>query len=151
MQQPRRHASHSVTNPATMSVVTLRGRSRQPPSLRSVDNAIKVASNPANRHTIGRSFGAGVASRRPNVVAPPVSTRGMRWTTRKTDDPALRRIPVPGRRSRLRAGVARVPRRHRHHQRVVVVDALAVPVCGGGLAVDGDAEGCVPEDDGVGR
>ena len=45
----------------------------------------------------------------------------------------------------------RIPRRHRDHQRMVVVDALAVPVCGRGLAVDGEAEGLVPEDDGVGR
>ena len=63
----------------------------------------------------------------------------------------LRRVPVPGRRSRLRAGVARVPRRHRHHQRVVVVDALAVPVRGRGLAVDGEPQGFVLDDDGVGR
>ena len=62
----------------------------------------------------------------------------------------LRRIPVPGRRSRLRAGVAGIPRRHRHHQRVVVVDAFAVPVRGRGLAVDGETEGFVLDDDGVG-
>ena len=67
MHQPRRHASHSVTNPATMSAVTLRGQSRQPSSFSSVDNGIEVASNPAFRHTAGRSFGAGVTSRRPNV------------------------------------------------------------------------------------
>ena len=63
----------------------------------------------------------------------------------------LRRIPVPGRRSRLRAGVARIPRRHRHHQPMVVVDALPVPVRGRGLAVDGEPEGFVLDDDGVGR
>ena len=62
----------------------------------------------------------------------------------------LRRIPVPGRWTRLRAGVAGIPRCHRHHQRVIVVDALAVPVCSGGLAVDGEAEGVVLDDDGVG-
>ena len=48
----------------------------------------------------------------------------------------LRRIPVSNHRSRLRTGVARIPRRHGDHQCVVVVDALAVPVRGGGLAVD---------------
>ena len=63
----------------------------------------------------------------------------------------LRRIPVPGRRSRFRSSVARIPRRHRHHQRVVVVDALPVPVCCRGLAVDGEPERIALDDDGVGR
>ena len=76
-------------------------------------------------------------------------THGMRWIPRELDEPPLRRIPVPGRWARLRAGVARIPRCHRHHQRVVVVDTLAVPVRGGGLAVDGEAEGVVLDDDGV--
>ena len=40
---------------------------------------------------------------------PAISTRGMRWATREMDDPTLRRIPVPGRRTRLRSTVARVP------------------------------------------
>ena len=62
----------------------------------------------------------------------------------------LRRIPVSGRRPRLRAGIARIPGRHRHHQRMVVVDALTVPVRGRSLAVDGEAEGVVLDDDGVG-
>ena len=62
----------------------------------------------------------------------------------------LRRIPVSGRRPRLRAGIARIPGRHRHHQCMVVVDALPVPVRGRGLAVDGEAEGVVLDDDGVG-
>ena len=79
----------------------------------------------------------GVASCTPSTAGPPatsvriatrtstsliVPARGMRWTLREHDE-TLRRIPVPGRRSRLRPRVARVPRRHRHHQRVVVVDA----------------------------
>ena len=33
---------------------------------------------------------------------------------------------------------------------MVVVDALSVPVCGRGLAVDEEPEGFVPDDDGVG-
>ena len=63
----------------------------------------------------------------------------------------LRRIPVPGRRPRIRAGVARIPRRHGHHQRMVVVDAFPVPVRGRGLAVDGEPAAYVLEDDGIGR
>ena len=63
----------------------------------------------------------------------------------------LRRVPVSGHRPRLRAGAARVPGRHRDHQCMVVVDALPVPVCSRGLAVDGESEGFVLDDDGVGR
>ena len=78
-------------------------------------------------------------------------TRAVRKPDRKPDHPALRRIPVSGRRSRLRSGVARIPRRHRHHQRMVVIDALSVPMRGRSLAVDGESEGFVLDDDGVGR
>ena len=102
MQQPRRHASHSVTNPATMSTVTLRGQSRQPSSFNSVDNAIEVASSPAFRHTVGRSFGTGVTSRRPNVhrsgrvhtrheVAPPRDVRSHSTTDSSPQPP----VPPP--------------------------------------------------------
>ena len=69
---------------------------------------------------------------------------------RNFDGPPLRRIPVSSRRTCHRLRAARIPRRHRHHQRMVVVDALAVPVRGRGLEVDGETEGLVPEDDGVG-
>ena len=67
-------------------------------------------------------------------------TRDMTTAARKIDDHPLRRIPVPSRRPRLRPRVARIPRRHRDHQCVVVVDTLPVPVRGRGLAVDGEAE-----------
>ena len=86
-----------------------------------------------------------------NSAATSASARDEAGTVRELDDPPLRRIAVPSRRSCRRKRVARVPRRHRHHQRMVVVDALAVPVRGGGLAVDGEPEGLVSEDDGVGR
>ena len=49
----------------------------------------------------------------PTSIAPAMSTRGMRWTTREPDDPTLRRIPVPCRRSRLRCGAFVVPPRRR--------------------------------------
>ena len=63
---------------------------------------------------------------------------------------SLRRVPVSGRRSRLGASVARVPRSHRHHQRMVVVDTLPMPVRGRRLEVDGEPEVLVLRNDDVG-
>ena len=71
-----------------MSAVTLRGQSRQPSSFNSVDNAIEVTSNPAFRHTVGRSFGAGVTSHRPTV-----HRSGHVHARHEVDPPARRTIP----------------------------------------------------------
>ena len=73
------------------------------------------------------------------------------WAPQEPDELYLRRVPLSGRRSRLEAGISRIPRRHRHHQRMVVVDALAMQVRGRGLAVDDESKRFVLDDDGVGR
>ena len=100
-------------------------------------------------HVFGTISDDVIANRRSTPAASIMPACGMRWILRELDEPPLRRTPVPSDRSRLRAGVARIPRRHGHHQSVVVIDAFSVPVRGRGLAVDGESEGVVLDDDGV--
>ena len=101
------------------------------------------------RYVFGTISDDVIANHRSTSAASIMPACGMRWVLRELDGPPLRRIPVSGRRARLRSGVARIPRCHRDHEGVVVIDALAVPMCSRGLAVDGEPEGVVPEDDGV--
>ena len=144
-QQPRRRATHRSMR--TVMVVVPTGQI--PWSiLVQLAGAIEMCAHlELSRWTHIRRHDNGSRPRTSTTFAP---ARGMTWAVRERDARPLRRIPVPGRRPSLRNGVPRIPRRHRHHQCVVVVDALPMPVRGRGLAVDGEPERLVLDDDSVG-
>ena len=91
--------------------------------------------SPRPDSTGGRSL---TSDRSPEDVS---LARSQEWATR------LRRARVCGRGGGLGAGVGGPPRRHRHHDSLVVVDRLAVPSRGRGPAVDGEPERLVVADD----
>ena len=61
------------------------------------------------RHVFGTISDDVIANRRSTSAASIMPACGMRWILREFDEPPLQRIPVPGRRSRFRSGIARIP------------------------------------------